>query len=144
MKEINFFNQYQYSFKIPKKKQLSKALLFILSKETTYKHVQINIILLTDEDLLTYNKTFLQHDYYTDIITFPIESTEELLEAELYISVDRVIDNALQNKVKTIEEFKRVLIHGVLHLCGYNDKTKAEIKTMRQKENHYLQSECFT
>jgi rRNA maturation RNase YbeY len=85
------------------------------------------------------NRDFLQHDYYTDIITFGLSEKNQPIEAEIYISIDRVKDNALSLGVAYKEEMLRVIFHGALHLCGYKDKTKSEISAMRAKEDQYLQ-----
>lgn len=98
----------------------------------------ISISLCSDKHLLKINKSALQHDYYTDIITFQLNEENEALEGDLYISIDRVKDNAKSLKIKWEDELKRVLVHGVLHLCGYKDKTKKESELMRKKENEYL------
>ncbi len=97
----------------------------------------IQYIFCSDEYLLEINKQFLQHDYYTDIITFDL-SSGEAVDAEIYISIDRVKDNAAQFGVPFQQELLRVLFHGALHLCGYRDKTKGEITLMREKESEYL------
>jgi rRNA maturation RNase YbeY len=97
----------------------------------------VTLIFCTDEELLAINKEHLAHDYYTDIITFNY-NTDSLLSGDLFISVDRVTDNAQLLGVSMEEELHRVCYHGVLHLVGYNDKTDDEIKVMRAKENFYL------
>lgn len=85
------------------------------------------------------NKRYLNHDFYTDIITFDLsESKSSIIYGELYISIDRVKDNAQNNKSTFLNELQRVIFHGALHLCGYKDKTKADIKEMRKKEAEYL------
>jgi probable rRNA maturation factor len=84
------------------------------------------------------NRNFLGHDYYTDIITFDNSEEKGILFAELYISLDRVKENAISLHVAFEIELFRVMAHGILHLCGYGDKTPDEIKTMREKENYYL------
>jgi rRNA maturation RNase YbeY len=84
------------------------------------------------------NRQFLEHDYYTDIITFPLSETEKEIEAEIYISVDRVKDNAEKFKTEFLDELHRVIFHGVLHLMGYKDKTIVDKETMRNKENEWL------
>ena len=99
----------------------------------------INYVFCSDNYLLEINRSFLQHDYYTDIITFGLSGPGEAVEAEIYISIDRVKDNAQQLGITFKEEMLRVIFHGALHLCGYRDKKKAEIVMMREKENHYLQ-----
>jgi len=97
----------------------------------------ISVIFCSDEYLLEMNKKHLQHDYYTDIITFNYVD-DLLISGDLFISADRIKDNAVKFGVAFLEELYRVIFHGVLHLIGYNDKTEAEQKMMRQKENYYL------
>lgn len=99
----------------------------------------IQYIFCSDDMLLKINQDFLQHNYYTDIITFGLNDPGQPIEAEIYISIDRVKDNANQLGVSFQNEMMRVLFHGALHLCGYKDKTKSEILSMRAKEDHYLQ-----
>ncbi|MDP3394621.1 rRNA maturation RNase YbeY [Sediminibacterium sp.] len=99
----------------------------------------INYIFCSDEMLLKINQDFLQHNYYTDIITFGLNEPGEPIDAEIYVSIDRVKDNATQQGVSFQNEMQRVLFHGALHLCGYKDKKKSEIVVMRQKEDQYLQ-----
>lgn len=96
----------------------------------------VNLIFVTDEKLLEMNQQFLQHDYYTDIITFDY-SEDTLISGELYISIDRVNENALEMDGYD-NEIKRVCVHGVLHLCGYGDKSDEEIIEIRSKENYYI------
>ena len=103
----------------------------------------INVICVTDDYLLSMNKTHLDHDYYTDIITFDFSENLDV-SGDLYISVDRVRDNAVLNEVVFMNEFCRVVVHGVLHLCGYKDKTVDEIVMMREKEDYYLSFCGFT
>ena len=97
----------------------------------------ITLIFCTDEELLAINKEHLDHDYYTDIITFNYNN-DSIVSGDLFISVDRIKDNATQLAVSMEEELHRVCYHGVLHLVGYNDKTDQEIEVMRAKENFYL------
>lgn len=103
---------------------------------------EVNIIFCSDEYLLEMNRTHLDHDYYTDIITFD-SSTKSEMNGELYISVDRVRDNAKSHKVKLVDEMHRVIIHGFLHLMGYKDKKPSEEKQMRMKEDFYLNLRSF-
>ena len=101
--------------------------------------LSLDIIFCSDEYLLEINNKHLQHDYYTDIITFDLSdpnSTQTI--GELYISIDRVKDNALSLQAKFSIELLRVVFHGALHLCGYKDKTPTDIKRMREKEDEYL------
>ena len=99
----------------------------------------LTIIFCSDEYLLDINKQFLQHDYYTDIITFNLSEDIKVIEGEIYISVDRVRDNAISNKVTVKQELHRVLFHGVLHLCGYLDKSVKAKKEMTLQENYSLE-----
>ena len=99
----------------------------------------IDIIFCDDEFLLNINQEFLQHDTYTDIITFDLSEPDGPVVAELYISVDRVRENSLNLNVLFSKELRRVIFHGILHLCGYNDKTPAEKSEMRSKEDMWLQ-----
>ena len=137
---IIFYNEYE-GFKFSKKTRIKSALANVFIEERFLKEVHLGIIILSDDELLKYNKEFLNHDYYTDIITFTIEDEDDLLEAELYLSLDRIKENAHSIQVDFIQEFYRVLIHGTLHLCGYGDKTTEEEILMRSKEDYYLQKE---
>ena len=97
----------------------------------------INLVFCTDEYLLGVNKTYLNHDYYTDIVTF--DYTEGVvLSGDLYISTERVTENASVLKEAFDVEFRRVCVHGVLHLCGYKDKKNEDEVVMRSRENFHL------
>lgn len=100
---------------------------------------QVSFIFISDEEILELNKKHLQHDFYTDILTFDLSESVESILSEIYISIDRVRENAKQLNILFSQELLRVIIHGVLHLCGYGDKNKSEIILMRQKEDYYLQ-----
>lgn len=97
----------------------------------------INIILCNDDYILEINNQFLGHDYYTDIITFDY-SEEDVINGELYISVDTVKANAQEYGEEFLREMHRVIIHGILHLCGLDDHNDEDIKEMRQAENSAL------
>lgn len=103
-----------------------------LCKQHGLKPDCINYIFADDEYILNINKEYLNHDYYTDIITFPI--SEEPLCVDIFISVDRVIDNAQEYKVEKEHELKRVMAHGILHIAGFKDKEEADQKEMRKQE----------
>jgi probable rRNA maturation factor len=109
----------------------------IFKKEKTAL-AAISYVFCTDNYLLQINKDFLGHDYYTDIISFGLTGPGQPVEAEIYISVDRVRDNAKNLEQPFRRELLRVVFHGALHLCGYRDKKKSEITIMRQKEDQYL------
>ena len=98
---------------------------------------EINYILCNDEYLLKINQDYLDHDTYTDIISFD-NTLGNQLNGDIFISIERVEENAKIFKVSLEEELRRVLIHGVLHFCGYKDKTEEEDKMMRDKENEKL------
>jgi probable rRNA maturation factor len=97
----------------------------------------ISVIVCSDLFLLEINKQYLQHDYYTDIITFNY-CEGEIISGDLFISIDRVEENAKIFEIPVNHEFLRVMFHGILHLTGYNDKTEEEQRIMRQKEDFYL------
>jgi rRNA maturation RNase YbeY len=108
-----------------------------------FKEGDLSVVFCSDRYLLEINKTHLDHDYYTDILTFSYNE-DNLINGDLFISVDRLKENAEANNVEFLNELSRVVIHGVLHLCGYNDKTPEEITLMREKESDYLKRICFT
>lgn len=97
----------------------------------------ITVIFVTDEYLLDINRTHLDHDYYTDIITFDFTESN-FISGDLFISYDRVLDNSKEFNVSSYNELCRVVFHGVLHLCGYKDKSSEDEKLMRAKESFYL------
>ena len=99
----------------------------------------ISIIFCSDDYLLSVNNEYLDHDFFTDIITFDYSSNSEI-SGDLFISIDRVKENAITFNVAFIQELYRVLVHGVLHLCGYGDKSSEEELIMRSKEDFYLSS----
>lgn len=98
----------------------------------------LNVIFCSDEFLLNINKTYLQHDYYTDVITFNYSAKEEPVEGEIYISIDRSAENAKTEKVSFTYELHRVMFHGVLHLCGLTDHSAFEKANMTKHENRLL------
>jgi probable rRNA maturation factor len=98
----------------------------------------LTYVFCSDQYLLDINRRFLNHDYYTDIITFDISGPKEETEGEIYISIDRVKDNAKLLHQKYNKEMLRVIFHGALHLCGYKDKSKSQQQEMREKEDLYL------
>lgn len=114
----------------------TQKISYIIDNEGFTKE-NIVIVFCSDSFLLDLNKKHLNHDYFTDIITFSYTILDRI-SGDLFISVDRVKENALKEGVSFERELERVVYHGVLHLCGYNDKTPEEIKVMRSKENYYL------
>jgi rRNA maturation RNase YbeY len=106
-------------------------------KEEGFESGDICVVFCSDDELLDMNIAYLQHDYYTDIITFDY-SFEHVVSGDLFISIDRINDNAITLKENYFKELKRVCVHGLLHLCGYKDKTETESKNMREKEEYYI------
>jgi len=98
----------------------------------------LTYVFCSDKYLLKMNKDFLSHNYYTDIISFDLSETPGNLIGEVYISVDRVKDNAKTHGTSLKEELHRVIFHGVLHFCGYKDKKPVDTKKMRQMEDRWL------
>ncbi|MFI3264041.1 MAG: rRNA maturation RNase YbeY [Rikenellaceae bacterium] len=101
----------------------------------------INIIFCSADRLLEINREFLQHDYFTDIITFDYSDLDEgYISGDLFIDIETVADNATQYDATPLEEMHRILIHGVMHLCGQGDKSPEDAIAMRAKENKYLKN----
>jgi len=98
----------------------------------------INYIFCSDRAILEINKKYLNHDFYTDVITFDLSQNSKTISAEVYISLERVRDNAKQLGLSLKSEFHRVLFHAALHLCGYNDKKTKDKEIMRKRENELL------
>jgi probable rRNA maturation factor len=120
-------------------KRLLQDFIPVIFKKEGKKLESLSFIFCSDNYLLEINKHFLKHDYYTDIISFDLsEPKSALISGEIYISVDRVKENAKDMRISFEEEMKRVLFHGTLHLCGYRDKRKADVQQMRVKEDEYL------
>ncbi|MBS1514416.1 MAG: rRNA maturation RNase YbeY [Bacteroidetes bacterium] len=119
------------------KKETKSIIIKILQNENQTLSF-LNLIFCDNKTIREYNNKFLSHDYDTDIITFFDYDETNILFGELIISVEKVRENALAYKTTYDSELKRVIIHGVLHLCGYDDKTKSEKLKMRKRENFYL------
>jgi probable rRNA maturation factor len=129
---INFFNE-DINFQLPKKRIL-KSWLSNTIKEHGYRVGDINIVFCSDERIQEINIEYLQHDYATDIITFPYQESN-IVSADIFISIPTVKNNAIQFVQSFNEELNRVMVHGVLHLIGFNDSTSKEKKEMREQEN---------
>ena len=116
-----------------------RQLLVSLFRKEKVQIDLIQFIFLSDNELLDINRQYLKHDFFTDIITFDLSEEEDAPKlADIYISVDRVEENAGRWNSSRINELRRVMIHGCLHLCGYKDKLKADTARMREKEDFYL------
>jgi probable rRNA maturation factor len=110
----------------------------IFKKLKGIKRISITYIFCSDEALLEMNRNFLKHDTYTDIITFDLGENETEVLGEIYISTDRVKDNAVKFGKEYLDELHRVIFHGALHLCGYKDKNKNDKEEMRRQEDKCL------
>lgn len=133
---IRFFNE-EVTYKLPQK-QATRQWLKQQAEREGYAVGDLNYIFCSDDYVLQVNRDYLQHDYYTDIITFDQSEEEGKIEGDIFISVDRVTDNAGQLGVLPEQEMRRVLAHGLLHLCGFGDKTEEEVAQMRAKEEEWL------
>lgn len=136
MPAINFFSE-QIRFKLSNPKKTTSWIKSAIKKEGS-KLNSLNYIFCSDEYLKQINIQYLNHKTYTDIITFNYNPAKGEIEGEIYISVDRVKENAKTFKSDFQTELHRVIIHGVLHLIGFNDKSKTEKALMREKEDSYL------
>lgn len=132
---ISFSND-NIIFNLKRKSELKIWIKSVIEKE---KHFlgNLNYVFTSDESLLKMNIEYLKHNTYTDIITFNYNEGKKV-SGDIFISVDRVKENAKKFDVSFEEELHRVIIHGVLHLCGYKDKTKADSDLMRRRENRAL------
>ncbi|MFD2822532.1 rRNA maturation RNase YbeY [Lacinutrix iliipiscaria] len=127
---------YENDFKLNNEPEISKWISdVIISEGCTID--EINYVFCDDDYLHKLNVEFLNHDTLTDIISFDY-SVGKNIQGDIFISTERVEDNAKDFNVKFFEELYRVIVHGVLHYCGYKDKTEHDAKLMREKENHYL------
>lgn len=131
---INFYSE--NDFELQEEKSFDTWIRKVISSEKKQLG-EINYIFCDDHYLYKINLKFLDHDTYTDIISFD-NSEEDELNGDIFISTDRVTENAKEYNVDFSDELKRVMIHGILHLCGYGDKTESEAALMRQKEDEKI------
>jgi len=124
------------SFPKIKRSEISRWIKLVI-EQLNKKTGNITYIFCSDEEILLINKKYLNHDYYTDIITFDY-SEKNVLSGDLFISLETVKSNSIKFKTDFHEELKRVMIHGILHLCNYEDNTKFQKKLMREKEEELL------
>ncbi len=117
---------------------IMKRFLLILFKKEKINLSYLNYIFCSDKDLLDINQKYLHHDYYTDTITFVLSEAGEPVIADIYISIDRIKENAVSFNASMGQELKRVIFHGALHICGYKDKKNRDIFLMRKMEEKYL------
>jgi rRNA maturation RNase YbeY len=133
---IHFFNE-DVDFTVPNPRK-TKTWLKAIIKAEGYELNQLNYIFCSDEYLLNINRQYLEHDFYTDIITFDNSEVESIVEGDIFISIERVSENAKDLNKTFNEELLRVLAHGILHLVGYDDIEDEQELEMRTKEDFYL------
>lgn len=136
------FHEEDISYKLKNKTAVRKWITDTIIAEG-YKLSELTYIFCTDEYLLQINRQYLDHDTYTDIITFDNSEEEGLIVSDIFISIERIRENAGKFNVTEAQELHRVLIHGALHLLGYTDKSPADKKKMTSKEDFYLDKRGF-
>lgn len=137
MSNINYFQE-EIDFELKKESVFTKWLESVALAENQSIE-EINYIFCSDDYLLSINKEYLDHDYYTDIITFDNrDDINNAIEADIFVSIDRIKENSINLNIPFELELRRVMVHGLLHLLGYHDKSEQEISEMREKEEAYL------
>jgi probable rRNA maturation factor len=136
MDSIHFFSE-QTVFTIKNKSQLRRWITDVI-RHHKKKITNLNYIFTSDAYLSEINQKYLRHNSYTDIVTFDQSTNTNYLEADIFISIDRVRANAQQLAATFEDELHRVMVHGILHLVGYKDKTASDKQQMRKRENHFL------
>lgn len=142
LRDITFFAE-DIDFVLPQKQKVREWIGSVITNEGFARIAELNFIFCSDDYLLDVNKEYLNHDTYTDIITFDSSEVENVIAGDIFISIDRIRDNAAKFQVSDKDELHRVIVHGILHLCGYGDKTKTEKTRMTEKENEYLATRHF-
>ena len=135
------FSVEEISFNLKEKNKIKRWIKNVIENEEK-KLGEISYIFCSDEYLLDINQKYLEHNTYTDIITFDYIENLNIISGDIFVSIDRVKENSVKFKVTFEEELRRVLIHGILHLLGYPDKKPSEEKKMREKENEALLLYC--
>ena len=142
LKDISFFTE-DIEF-VLKDKSKVRAWIGDTIKSEGFKRIgELSFVFCSDEYLLDINKQYLNHDTYTDIVTFDSSEDDDVISGDIFISIDRIRENADKFGVSERDELHRVIIHGVLHLCGYYDKKKEDKELMTFKENEYLAKRSF-
>lgn len=142
LKDILFFNE-DITYTLKDKQKLREWIGATIKREGFKRVGELNFILCSDAYLLNINKQYLDHDTFTDIVTFDSSEFEDAIAGDIFISVERTDENAKKFDVSERDELHRVIIHGVLHLCGYHDKNKQDKEQMTSKENEYLLQRNF-
>ncbi len=142
MPSINFFEE-DISFKLKDKIKVKQWIKTTIEAEG-YSLKELNYIFCSDQYLLQINQQYLDHDTYTDIVTFDNSEEDKIIAGDIFISIDRIRENALKFNSGEVNELHRVIIHGALHLLGYQDKKAESKKIMTGKEDQYLSLRNFT
>lgn len=142
LKDISFFSE-DVDFTLKDKAKVRNWIGTTIKTEGYKRIGELNFIFCSDAYLLDINKQYLNHDTYTDIVTFDSSEEEDLIAGDIFISVERTKENAKKFEVSDKDELHRVIIHGVLHLCGFLDKKKEDKELMTSKENEYLAKREF-
>jgi rRNA maturation RNase YbeY len=142
IKDISFFSE-DINFTLKDKAKVRNWIADTIKSEGFKRIGELNFIFCSDEYLLDINKQYLNHDTYTDIVTFDSSEGEDVIAGDIFVSVERIRENASKFSVQERDELHRVIIHGVLHLCGFLDKKKEDKELMTAKENEYLLKRTF-
>ena len=131
------FYKVQYQYNVAKKNKIKSWIRSVIIKENSSLK-SLSIIICNDDYLLNLNKTYLKSNHFTEILTFDNSDEEDEIEGDIFISIERVKENASKFKSVVSDELNRVIVHGVLHLLGYGDKSTKDKSSMQEKENYYL------
>ncbi len=142
LKDIHFFSE-DIDFSIKNKKKIREWIAAVIKQEGFSRIGELSFVFCSDAYLLEINRQYLAHDTYTDIVTFDSSQDRDTIAGDVFISVDRTRENAIKFGVSQTDELHRVLIHGILHLCGYQDKEKGDKSRMRAKEDEALSLRGF-
>ncbi len=142
LRDIHFFSE-DIDFTLRNKQKIRHWIARVIDQEGFRRIGELSFVFCSDPYLLEINRQYLDHDTYTDIVTFDSSHDRDTISGDIFISVDRTRENALKFGVGRTDELHRVMIHGVLHLCGYHDKNKDEKKLMRKKEDEALMIRGF-
>lgn len=142
LKDIQFFSE-DIDFTVKDKQKIRTWIAETIKAEGFKRVGELSFVFCSDAYLLEINKQYLNHDTFTDIVTFDSSEDEDVIAGDIFISVERIRENASKFSVSQKDELNRVIIHGVLHLCGYYDKKKEDKALMTEKEDYYLSTRTF-
>ena len=142
LKDIQFFSE-DIDFTVKDKQKIRTWIAETIKAEGFKRVGELSFVFCSDAYLLEINKQYLNHDTFTDIVTFDSSEDEDVIAGDIFISMERIRENASKFSVSQKDELNRVIIHGVLHLCGYYDKKKEDKALMTEKEDYYLSTRTF-